>query len=129
MTRFPMGLVLLVLPALLAGCGTSERSTSAAAEETPAVVAAAKTPATREGVAGNAAIAKISGIDACDEYLRVYERCVSQRLSGDLRTEHATKLERLRASLTKHVHAPDRPSTLEAKCKHGLASLPVACGS
>ena len=135
-----MGLVSLVLPALLAGCATSERSTSAttattatsAAGEQPPMATAAKAPAKGAGGTGNAGIAKVSGVDSCDEYLHVYERCVAERLTGEQRTEHASKLVQVRASVTKRASAAaaaDRQPALEAKCKHGLASLPAACGS
>lgn len=121
-----MGLVSLVLPALLAGCGTTERSTSAAAEATPAATVAMM-PAKGAGLTGTVAIAKVSGVDACDEYLHVYGRCVAERLRGEERVTHAAVLGKLKALIAARSKEPDREGSLEAECKHGIDSLPPAC--
>lgn len=78
-------------------------------------------------VAGHAGIAKISGIDACDEYLHAYERCVAERLRGDDRATHSALVTKLRTQLTARAKDPERASSLEARCKHGVESLPAAC--
>lgn len=90
---------------------------------------AAKTPAKGADAIGNAGIAKISGVDACDQYLHVYARCVAERLTGEQRAEHANRLDRMRTLVTKRAASTDRVPALEAKCKESLASLPAACGS
>lgn len=117
--------MVLVLPALLAGCGTDDRS-SAASKAAAAVVAT--TPEKNVLAPAPARAFQSTGVEACDELLHVFERCVAKKLEGGERDANALRLDELRKLTLARAKSGRGADALTASCKRDLETLPAACG-
>jgi hypothetical protein len=117
--------MVLVLPALLAGCGTEDRSTTATKAAASVVVA---TPEKVVLATAPARTFECTGVEACDELLHVYDRCVRKKLTGRERDSNALRLDELRAATSKRAKSGEGADVLAASCKRDLETLPTACG-